>query len=304
MFKKILPSIMALILVFAYTVNEKTFATNNTEENRYVFADDEYFEELDMTAKEVRDNIEIITDNEQKIIAKFEIENYNAKMTYDKETKEITVKEKYKEQDQGNKNKDVENDYIVHVNDLYYNEDLKKKILDVEFENITTGKKHKVVKNKDNVKASAIPIIVGIGAVIGTGLLEALAAAALVIIISAQEFARVVEIIEKLRNNNKYDYYAAAIQNDNVYVGPAITKTDATNRVKWSKSAAFEERDVWARNQILAYNLADAAAQYVWGYEIHGGQTTPGNGYYYHYHASNTKKPEDFGKLPSHIFFW
>ncbi|WP_049783137.1 hypothetical protein [Caldicellulosiruptor acetigenus] len=84
--------------------------------------------------------------------------------------------------------------------------------------------------------AIALPIALGLSEALVAALLEILKA----IVISGVTCIVISEVIEKIKNNDKYDYYEAYIKNNNIYIGRAIDFSTAIQRVR---AADFERDD-------------------------------------------------------------
>jgi hypothetical protein len=135
-----------------------------------------------------------------------------------------------------------------------------------------------------------------IGVIIGQFLLEQLLAIGTAVVIGSLTWAAAESVAMSLRNRQDHDHYAARIMQNDVWVGPSISLSQATIRLtSFNGDADALGNDVWSRTQSLAAKVAKIAGggrNEPVGPEIHG---VLGRGYYYHFHTWN--------RVGGHSFF-
>lgn len=202
--------------------------------------------------------------------------------TLDKETDEITMQtvEKPKVSVFGlSLGKDKITDYKVAVDTLNDSE-VSAVITDIE-----TSKEYKISENTDKVKAQAVVIIPIIDIFAGLAM-RVLAGAVLTTVIAGITYYALENLIDDVRNS-QYDYFTAKVWNNIVWIGAAIPRSKAIERMKLGQS-------IVTKNNALAYDVAWRASGFKTpvGPEISG----VGSSYFYHYHL--------YGRAnASHAFF-
>src|SRR5690606_35031521 len=144
-----------------------------------------------------------------------EFNSLEASMILDKETLQIRLITNEISASTGEEYRE----YDVVINALGDNGDIQATFTDTE-----TLEVYEV--NQDELQASLV-FLVPIGVVIGEILLAHLLAMALAVTIGGIAYAAWHEIANTLRNDPTYDHYAAELYLGKVYIGPALSFTQA-----------------------------------------------------------------------------
>ncbi|WP_342571531.1 hypothetical protein MKY85_00265 [Paenibacillus sp. FSL R5-0749] len=281
--KKSISLIMSLALVFTM-IGGSVFAEPNIENN----SNDPY-------------NVQTVQNDESKVILKAEYEGDEAYLTLDKSTEDITL-QTIEHADNSvvsflrglidsNSKQQIVNNYSMEIN----------KLVQIENEFLVTATLVNQATNEqimiDDSRAEAqLPQVLGkLAQVLGKTLAEQLAR------IGAVTASGVIaaEIQSSLKNKAP-EYYEAFIESTpfgrTVTIGNPISVATAKNRVG-------NGNDVWAKNQILAFNLAKEWGVPV-GPQAHGDKELYLIHYFDHYHPKGTLvRAAEGNHGKSHIFF-
>lgn len=244
-------------------------------------------------------NIQTVQNDESKVIIKAEYENDEAYLTLDKSTENITFKTiEYGDSSVAGflrglidpNSKNIVNNYNLEINKLVQAEN--EFLLAATLVNQATGEQ--IIIDDSRVEAQFPQILGKLAEVLGRSVDHLLKIGAVTAtgVIAAE--------IQSSLKNKKPEYYEASIENSpfgrTVIIGNPISVATAKNRVG-------KGEDVWAKNQILAFNLAKEWGVPV-GPQAHGDKEQYLIHYFDHYHPRGTlvRAPEgNHGK--SHIFF-
>lgn len=171
-------------------------------------------------------------------------------------------------------------DYEVHFSveenyGLLENDEMSEE----EYELLYMDEDGEVVFESDSEEAQAsfLPLAVPIGLALTPAVMNALAQAGGIIIVSG--VAHVIET--KVKKHRNYSYFQATLSGGGLYVGKGISKGDAVTRLK-------RGNDIWATTKSNAKSAASGAN--LSGKPIHEVDKydgAPKKGRYYHYHPFN-----------------
>ncbi|MCM3128696.1 hypothetical protein ACFQ3J_10420 [Paenibacillus provencensis] len=237
------------------------------------------------------DGVEVVVDNEQEIRLKTEIDGVVGILVQDKETLETTFTT-YEESkltpvsllsvESTDTDSNLIEQYSLTIDD--YSTEFGATLT---YENEETGQKA-TISNDDSVIQPRMVILAPLVQIVGAKLIEALLLVAAVILLNGVEFAKTDEIAMNLRNKREYDHYYAKIVQQDVWIGPAISLSNAATRlVSFNGDSKITGKDVWSTTLSGAAKVAQRAGggKEPIGPEIEG--LGLGFGYYYHFHTWN-----------------
>lgn len=153
--------------------------------------------------------------------------------------------------------------------------------IEANFIDIETGEEYNV--NSDNLQAS-FAFLIPLGVIIGEALLSHLIAIGLAVTIAGITYTAVKEVSSKLKKD-KHKHYMAMITRGDLYIGNALSRSQAVSRIK---STDTKNNNVWSVSYTDAASLAREAGgnRTPVGPERDRGKTSA-EGYYQHFHLYN-----------------
>lgn len=248
--------LMAVILLFNFTFQNTVFAAEPSS----------------------NEEVTILVNNDKESQIEVERDGIKATLEFNKETNEISLSTNEKSKVTGENKKD----YIVNA-DAVTKEKIEATFIDVE-----TGEDYYM--NSDEFRAS-VAWLVPLGVILGEILLSHLAAAGLAVIISGITYTAVKEVASKLKKKD-YNHYMAILTKGDLYIGNALTKEQAVERLK---SSDDKNNNVWSVNYFWASVIAREAGNDTKpvGPERDYGKTSA-DGYYMHFHLYNRSGGHSF----------
>lgn len=232
--------------------------------------------------------IETIENNDKNIILKGTKDGASLELLQNKDTLDISLSGDSKLF----KNSDSKSLSASQQNVLYSDPTNYKVILnqvtnskiDASFIDIETDEEISTVHTSTGEITPQVAFLVPLGVVVGEALIAALLASAIAVTIGGIVWTTVGSVKEKIRNE-QYNHYMAKIMQGNVYIGNAISLTQASSRLAGISPA---DNNVWSKNSALAEQVALLAGggKKPIGPELQVEQV-PNVFYYVHYHTWN-----------------
>lgn len=272
-FKKILSILLSVSLIFL-VFNNVVVANGNEDSNEY--------------------NFEVIQKDDKLVRVKAEKDGDQLFATLDKETNEITLEAI--EQKQNFLSKMGVTSSVYSYSEFKVDaETIDGDIVDAIIIDVDTGEEFKLEQGTDSVQAQWIGVLIPVIEWAGSALLAFLASHALSITVAGIIAYSINDLINDIKKQKNYNYWAAWLRDGDIYLNPAAFPND---------SAAFAYLNTGNSKDINLFAKTSAkseqAAKKVTGYAKYNQAHGANDGYYEHYHPVE-RTGEQFS---NHVWFY